>query len=208
MLVQPRVQAGQAGRALAALFQQSFPTVVVSCSSRAQPWYPPSRKPWPLHLLRPLQPQLLLWLPRPRSRGNTWPPRSWAAGCARVFCRCPTAAAVGMPVGGVPRLLSLVAELREEVRRLRSIRESERKIDWWKHTLPTQRQTHEPATTQEAKVPLAHQAATTQKATVPLSRQALGGDLGQGGKWKQVSAQGGRRALSLPAHLTFPTTLT
>lgn len=28
-----------------------------------------------------------------------------------------------------------------------------------------------------------------------------------GGQWKQVPAQGGRGALSLPAHLTFPPTL-
>ena len=32
-------------------------------------------------------------------------------------------------------LLSLVAELKEEVERLRSIRECEREIDWWSRTL-------------------------------------------------------------------------
>ncbi|KAJ7427147.1 hypothetical protein WISP_09386 [Willisornis vidua] len=34
-------------------------------------------------------------------------------------------------------LLCLVAELREEVERLRNIRESAREIDWWSHTLLT-----------------------------------------------------------------------
>ena len=89
-------------------------------------------------------------------------------------------------------LLSLVAELWEEVRRLRSIRDSERESDWWSHTLPTLRQTQEPATTQETKVPPSHQAATTQKTKFPPSHQAVGGDLGQGGEWKQVFARDGR----------------
>lgn len=42
-------------------------------------------------------------------------------------------------------VLSLVAELWMDMSRLRSTRESERKTDWWKHTLPTLRQIHEPA---------------------------------------------------------------
>jgi len=36
-------------------------------------------------------------------------------------------------------LFSLVAELKEEVERLRSIRECEREIDWWSRTLPSLR---------------------------------------------------------------------
>jgi len=36
-------------------------------------------------------------------------------------------------------LLSLVAELKEEVERLRSIQECEREIDWWSHSLPSLR---------------------------------------------------------------------
>jgi len=36
-------------------------------------------------------------------------------------------------------LLSLVAELKEEVERLRNIRECEREIDWWSRTLPSLR---------------------------------------------------------------------
>jgi len=36
-------------------------------------------------------------------------------------------------------LLSLVAELKEEMERLRSIRECEREIDWWSRTLPSLR---------------------------------------------------------------------
>nr|XP_047907168.1 E3 ubiquitin-protein ligase Topors-like isoform X2 [Anser cygnoides] len=52
-----------------------------------------------------------MWLLRGRARGNTQPSRSWAAGCARVFCRYPTAAARGVPVGGVPRLKSCSASV-------------------------------------------------------------------------------------------------
>ncbi|PKU39882.1 zinc finger and btb domain-containing protein 49-like [Limosa lapponica baueri] len=40
-------------------------------------------------------------------------------------------------------LLSLVAEPREEADRLRSIRESEKEIDWWNHALPSLRQKRE-----------------------------------------------------------------
>ena len=36
-------------------------------------------------------------------------------------------------------LLSLMAELREEVERLRNIRESEKEINWWNHALPSLR---------------------------------------------------------------------
>ena len=36
----------------------------------------------------------------------------------------------------VDDLLCVVAELREEVERLRSIREAEKEIDWWCHALP------------------------------------------------------------------------
>ena len=90
----------------------------------------------------------------------------------------------------VEELLSLVVKLWEEVSRLRSIRESEREIDLWNHSLSSLRQAHMPATTQVFP--------PTQKTKVPQSRQAVRGDLGQGGEWKQVSAWGGRRALSLP----------
>ena len=41
----------------------------------------------------------------------------------------------------VDDLLSLVAEIKEKVERLRSIRECEREIDWWSHALPSPRQT-------------------------------------------------------------------
>jgi len=43
----------------------------------------------------------------------------------------------------VDYLLCLVAELREEVDRLRSIREAEQEIDWWSRALTTQECTHE-----------------------------------------------------------------
>lgn len=40
----------------------------------------------------------------------------------------------------VDDLLNLVAELKEEVERLKSIKECEREIDWWSHTLPSLRE--------------------------------------------------------------------
>ncbi|KAK4811185.1 hypothetical protein QYF61_019816 [Mycteria americana] len=43
----------------------------------------------------------------------------------------------------VDDLLCMVAELREEVERLRSIREAEKEIDWWCHALPPLRQEQE-----------------------------------------------------------------
>ena len=56
-----------------------------------------------------------------------WPCRSLAAGSARACCcvRCEQ----------VDELLSLVVELREEVERLRTIRECEWEIDWWSDSL-------------------------------------------------------------------------
>lgn len=98
-----------------------------------------------------------------------WPPRSEAAGYAWVFCQCLTEA-VDSPVGGVPSLKnhSLVAELWQEVGRLRSISELE-KIDWWNHILPSLRQAYWPATTQEMENPLCP------------CQQAVGGNLRKGG---------------------------
>ena len=43
----------------------------------------------------------------------------------------------------VDDLLSWVAELQEEAERLRSIRESEKDIDWWNYALPSLRQKQE-----------------------------------------------------------------
>jgi len=70
----------------------------------------------------------------------------------------------------VKDLLSLVAELKEEVEKFRSIRECEREIiDWWSHTLPSLRPRQQVVAPEEAEDPLSscHQA---------------GGDLGEGGK--------------------------
>lgn len=61
-----------------------FSMVVVTCSWRAQPWFPPGRKQWPLLPLQPFQTWLLMWLPRRRSPGNTQACKSWPAGCAWV----------------------------------------------------------------------------------------------------------------------------
>ncbi|KAM9663018.1 uncharacterized protein ACIBXB_016421 [Morphnus guianensis] len=91
----------------------------------------------------------------------------------------------------VDDLLSLVAELKEEVERLRSIRECERETDWWAHTLPSLGQGQQMEALQEAEVPL------------PSCHQA-GGDLRDGGEWIQVPAQGGRR---IPSRSPSPSQL-
>jgi len=48
-------------------------------------------------------------------------------------------------------LLSLVAELEEEVDRLRNVGESEKERDWWNHALPSlkQKQEHPSEKTQD-----------------------------------------------------------
>ncbi|RMC00755.1 hypothetical protein DUI87_22438 [Hirundo rustica rustica] len=71
-------------------------------------------------------------------------------------------------------LLSLVAELREEVERLRSVRESEREIDWWSSALPSLREAHQNSEDSYAS---------------PF--QAIEGQLVDEGEWKLVPAQGG-----------------
>ncbi|KFP06528.1 hypothetical protein N300_02212, partial [Calypte anna] len=81
-------------------------------------------------------------------------------------------------------LLSMVAELKEEVERLRSIRESEKEIDWWSHTLSTtieiQQETVKPC---------------------PSSYQAADADQVDRGEWKQVPHRKGKRILSQPPTL-------
>jgi len=83
-------------------------------------------------------------------------------------------------------LLSLVAELKEEVERLRSIRECEREIDWWSRTLPSLRQRQQEAAPQKAENPL------------PSCHRAERGGLRDGGEWKQVPARGGKRISPRP----------
>ena len=79
-------------------------------------------------------------------------------------------------------LPSLVAELREEVERLRSIRESEKEIDWWNQALSSLRQKQEqpPEKTQDQGDP------------VSSPRQAEGSSLKERSEWRQVHAWGGR----------------
>jgi len=78
-------------------------------------------------------------------------------------------------------LLSLVVELKEEVERLRSIRESESEIDWWSRTLPSLRPRQQEAAPQKVEDP------------VPSCHRAEREDLRDGGEWKQVPARGGKR---------------
>jgi len=77
-------------------------------------------------------------------------------------------------------LLSLMAELKEELERLRSIRECEREIDWWSHFLASPRPRQQEAAPQEGEDP------------PPSCQQAERGDLRDRGESKQVSAQGSR----------------
>jgi len=83
-------------------------------------------------------------------------------------------------------LLSLVAELKEEVERLRSIREREREIDWWNRSLPSLRQRQQEAAPRKAGNPL------------PSCHRAERGDLRDGGEWKRVPARDGKRLPSRP----------
>jgi len=76
-------------------------------------------------------------------------------------------------------LLSLVAELKEEVERLRSIRERERETDLWSRTLPSLRQWQQEAAPQKAENPQ------------PSCHRAERGRLRDGGEWKRVPARGG-----------------
>lgn len=71
-------------------------------------------------------------------------------------------------------LLSLVAELREEVERLRSIRGSEREVGWWSSALLSLREAHQDSEDSYAS-----------------HSQAIEGPLVDEGEWKWVPAQGG-----------------
>jgi len=86
----------------------------------------------------------------------------------------------------VDDLLSLVAELKEEAERLRSIRKCEREIDWWSHALPSPKQAQRMDAPQEAEDPL------------PSCHQAERKDLRDRGERKWVPARGGRRIPSRP----------
>lgn len=90
----------------------------------------------------------------------------------------------------VDNVLSLVAEMRDEVERLKGIRDSEEEIYWRNCTLPCLGQMHLPSTSQEAMdLPPSHQ-------------QAKEGDLRNGGEgmeevsdWagRQIPCKGGKR---------------
>lgn len=83
-------------------------------------------------------------------------------------------------------LLCPVSEPKEEVERLRSIRESETKINWWSCTLPSLREAQ-----QESEEPC-------------LScDQAKGGDPGDSGEWKWVSAGEVIKSHPDPHHCTL-----
>ncbi|KGL89130.1 hypothetical protein N301_03229, partial [Charadrius vociferus] len=80
-------------------------------------------------------------------------------------------------------LLRQVVELREEVERLRSIRDCENEIDWWSHTL---RQKQQEEALSEVDDPL------------PSCHQAEGGDLRDKGEWSQIPPWRGKRNPSQP----------
>ena len=80
-------------------------------------------------------------------------------------------------------LLILVAELKEEVERLRSIRERERERDRWTRSL---REREEGEAPHKSEDPL------------PSRHQAIGGHGREEGEWKQVPARGSGRIPSRP----------
>ena len=90
----------------------------------------------------------------------------------------------------VDDLLCLVAELKEEVERLRSIRECEREIDCWSRTLSS------PGSSQQMEAP--QEAPQEAENPLPSCHQAEGGNLRDDGEWKHVPAQGGRQIPSWP----------
>lgn len=75
-------------------------------------------------------------------------------------------------------LFSLVVELREEVERLRSIRDSEEEFDWWNHALASLRKEqppeNEPDTKRVLYPPLARLKAVDQKKGVNGGKPFLG----------------------------------
>ncbi|XP_068521222.1 uncharacterized protein [Anas acuta] len=87
----------------------------------------------------------------------------------------------------VDDLIRMVAELKEEVERLRAIRECEREIDWWSNSLQGLKERYQDETPQMGVDPL------------PCHHRAEGGDLGVEGEWRQVPARHGRRCPPLPA---------
>ncbi|PKU33259.1 death-associated protein 1 [Limosa lapponica baueri] len=84
-------------------------------------------------------------------------------------------------------LTSLVAELQEEVERLRSIWECEKEMGWWSHTLPSLGKKEQEEAAGEVEDPL------------PSCPQAEGGAVGEDeGERRQVPVQGSRRVPSRP----------
>jgi len=77
----------------------------------------------------------------------------------------------------VDDLVRLVAELKEEVERLRAIRECEREIDWWSDSLQGLKERYRGETPQ------------TEVDLLPCRCRAEGGDLGVEEGWRQVPAR-------------------
>ncbi|KFP05974.1 hypothetical protein N300_12226, partial [Calypte anna] len=105
-----------------------------------------------------------------------------ASGCAECLSLELTSEdSVCVRCEQVNDLLYMVAELKEEVERLRSIRDSEREIDWWSRTLSTAKE--------------------IQKESVkpcPSSDQTVVADQVDGGEWKQVRHRKGKRISPQP----------
>ncbi|KAI6074904.1 Cadherin-18 isoform X1 [Aix galericulata] len=87
----------------------------------------------------------------------------------------------------VDDLVRMVAELKEEVERLRDIRECEREIDWWSNSLQGLKERYRAETPQMGVDPL------------PCRRRAEGGDLGVEEEWRQIPARHCRQCPSLLA---------
>ncbi|XP_074991813.1 uncharacterized protein LOC142074828 isoform X2 [Calonectris borealis] len=91
----------------------------------------------------------------------------------------------------IDELLCLVAELQEEVSRLRSIRESEKEIDQWSRTLPSMMHRSQLSVATMEAGP--GSALCQEEGSVTRDKEG----------WKKVTAQSGKRNPSLPSKITL-----
>jgi len=93
-------------------------------------WCPPGRRP---HVLQALHSQQLTHLPRQRSMGTRSHPDAGCRTCPDLLpVRDGSSEHPGGKCAQAEKLLCLATELRVEVSRLRSIRQSE-ETDYWNH---------------------------------------------------------------------------
>ena len=103
-------------------------------------------------------------------------------------------------------LLSLVTDLKEEVERLRTIKDCERETDWWCHSLSAPRSWHTAKALHGACQPLLHckqevkgNQTADSAAVSSLSSPPPSSNLREEEEWKQVPAQRGGHPPSQPS---------